>query len=84
MAFSGYIGMLTPTDLQMVQRVFDQLCKERRLAQRDREQREDLAAELIRTFRQGATNEVDLWQRISKLRRAQTGVTQAAGTAGGC
>lgn len=72
MAFSKYIGMLTPTDLAMVQRVFDQLCNERRLAQKDREQRENLAAEVVQAFRQGAVTEPDLWQRMSKLREAKT------------
>ncbi|MFI0849302.1 RNA-binding protein [Mesorhizobium sp. IMUNJ 23232] len=73
MAFSDYTGMLTPTDLALVQRVFDRLCDERRLAQKDRDQREELAAEIIRVFQKGATDEADLWRSLSKRRRARDG-----------
>ena len=75
MAFSDHIGMLTPVDLAMVKRVFDQLCDERRLAQKDRDQREELAAEIIRVFQKGATAEADLWRSLSKRRKARDGVT---------
>ncbi|PBB83989.1 MAG: hypothetical protein EOS41_28300 [Mesorhizobium sp.] len=53
-------GVYEPADLALLQRVFDRLCKERRLAKKDREQREQLAAEVIHVFSEGITGEMDL------------------------
>jgi hypothetical protein len=53
MPLSRYSGIFEPDDLALLQRVFDRLCKERRLARKDREQREALAAEIIGQFDNG-------------------------------
>jgi hypothetical protein len=53
MPLSRYSGVFEPDDLALLQRVFDWLCKERRLARKDREQREALAAEIIGQFDNG-------------------------------
>ncbi|MDG4881927.1 RNA-binding protein [Mesorhizobium sp. WSM4884] len=45
MSLSRYCGVYWPADLDMLQRVFDRLCDERRLAKKDREQREFLAVD---------------------------------------
>ncbi|MET3595147.1 hypothetical protein ABID26_004559 [Mesorhizobium shonense] len=66
---SRYGGVYGPADLDLLQRVFDRLCDERRLAKKDREQREQLAAEVIRVFDDGITGEADLLRAISKRRR---------------
>lgn len=71
MAFTGYSGIFEPSDLEVIQRVFDQLCKERRLALKDKDQRELLAAEIISVFQKGATAEADLWRSLSKRRQGQ-------------
>lgn len=71
MPLTSYTGILTPADLKVVQKVFDQLCEERRLAQKDRDQREELAAEVVRVFQQGITSEADLRRFVSKRRKGQ-------------
>lgn len=50
MPFTGYRTRFSPSDLTHMQKVFDQLCVERRVLAEDREQREELAADVIRTF----------------------------------
>ncbi|TGS71554.1 RNA-binding protein [Mesorhizobium sp. M3A.F.Ca.ET.174.01.1.1] len=62
-------GVYEPADLALLQRVFDRLCQERRLAKKDREQREQLAAEVIHVFSEGITGEMDLWRAISRRTR---------------
>ncbi|MDG4881965.1 RNA-binding protein [Mesorhizobium sp. WSM4884] len=62
-----------PADIDILQRVFDQLCKERRLALKDSEQRERLAREVIDAFENGLTDETELWRALSKLRSARAG-----------
>ncbi|TIM69735.1 MAG: hypothetical protein E5Y52_04715 [Mesorhizobium sp.] len=52
-----YSGVYWPADLGMLQRVFDRLCEERRLARKDREQREYLARELFQVFDDGINEE---------------------------
>ncbi|GLS31355.1 hypothetical protein SAMN04488498_114100 [Mesorhizobium albiziae] len=69
MPFSRYNGVFEPADLELLQRVFNQLCYERRLAQKDREQREDLATQIIREFNSGTTDEADLLQAFSRRHR---------------
>ncbi len=69
MLLSRYRGILEPTDLALVQRVFDRLCKERRLARKDKEQREELAGEVICAFQHGVTDEAELWRSFSKRRK---------------
>ena len=69
MPLSRYSGMFEPADLDVLQRVFDQLCKERRLALKDKEQREDLAAEIVRAFQHGIGDEAKLLQAMSKRRK---------------
>ncbi|WP_176478471.1 MULTISPECIES: RNA-binding protein [unclassified Mesorhizobium] len=71
MSLSRYGGVYEPADLALLQRVFNRLCEERRLARKDREQREQLAGEVIRAFDDGTTNEAALWRAISKRRKAR-------------
>jgi len=70
MPLSRCSGVYGPAELDMLQRVFDRLCDERRLAQKDREQRECLAAEVFQIFDDGTTDEAALLRTISKRRRA--------------
>lgn len=70
MPLSRYSGVFEPADLDLLQRVFDQVCIERSLAQKDKEQREDLAAELVSVYRNGITDEGELLQALSKRRLA--------------
>ncbi|TIN14159.1 MAG: RNA-binding protein [Mesorhizobium sp.] len=70
MSLSRCSGVYGPADLEMLQRVFNRLCDERRLAKKDREEREYLARELFQTFDDGMTDETDLWRALSKRRRA--------------
>ncbi|TIT77884.1 MAG: hypothetical protein E5W57_13370 [Mesorhizobium sp.] len=70
MSLCRYSGVYEPADLAMLQRVFDRLCEERRLAKKDREQREFLAMELFQVFDDGITDEADLLRALSKRRRA--------------
>lgn len=65
-----YAGVYWPADLDLLQRVFDRLCVERRLAQKDREQREDLAMEVFQVFDAGTRDEADLLRALSKRRIA--------------
>lgn len=69
--FKKYSGVYAPCDLDILQRVFDQLCRERRLALKDEEQREHLACEVIAAFDRGITDETELWKLLSKLRIAK-------------
>ncbi|WP_167484192.1 RNA-binding protein [Mesorhizobium tamadayense] len=69
MPLTRYSGIFEPADLDLLQRVFDQLCKERRLSQKDREQRQALAEEVVVVFQDGAMNEAELWQALSKRRK---------------
>jgi hypothetical protein len=43
------------------------LCGERRLALKDRDQRENLACEVIEAFQNGLTDEAELWRALSRL-----------------
>ncbi|MFK0693203.1 RNA-binding protein [Mesorhizobium sp. IMUNJ 23033] len=70
MPLRRYSGVFEPVDLDLLQRVFGRLCDERRLAQKDKEQREDLAEEIVSAFRNGIVDEADLLQALSKRRRA--------------
>ena len=79
MALTSYNGILKPADLEVIQKVFDQLCEERRLAQKDRDQREELAAEVIHIFRQGITSEADLRRLLSKRRHGYGDVAGLSG-----
>lgn len=74
MPFSHYgRGIYGAAELGLLQRVFDRLCHERRLAKKDREQRDQLAAEVIHFFDDGITGEVDLIRALSKRQSAQSG-----------
>ncbi|RWG00301.1 MAG: RNA-binding protein [Mesorhizobium sp.] len=64
MSLSRSSRVYGPADLDMLQRVFDRLCDERRLARKDREQRDYLAKD------DGITDETDPWRALSKRRRA--------------
>ncbi|WP_207770971.1 hypothetical protein [Kumtagia ephedrae] len=75
MPFTRYFGVFNPTDLAIIQKVFNQLCEERRLAQKDRDEREALAAEVVRVFQYGITAEGDLWQSVSRRRKAKDVIT---------
>ncbi|MDG4881936.1 hypothetical protein [Mesorhizobium sp. WSM4884] len=70
MSVSRCSGVCWPADLDMVQRVFDRLCDERRLAKKDREQREYLAKELFQLFDNGTIDETALLRALSKRGRA--------------
>ncbi|TPK61139.1 hypothetical protein FKO01_59790 [Mesorhizobium sp. B2-3-3] len=70
MSLSHCSGVYCPADLEMLQRVFNRLCHERRLAKKDREQRKYLAAEVFRVFEDGIQEEADLLRALSKRRRA--------------
>ncbi|MGX9575849.1 RNA-binding protein [Mesorhizobium sp. f-mel] len=70
MTFSKFSSIFTSDDLDLLQKVFDQLCQERRLALKDRDQRERLACEVIEAFENGFTDETELWQALSKRRTA--------------
>lgn len=61
-----------PADLDKLQRVFDRLCDERRLAKKDKEQRNQLAAELFQVFDEGTTEEGDLLRLLSRRTRTKT------------
>ncbi|WP_322419562.1 RNA-binding protein [Mesorhizobium huakuii] len=69
MPLAGCGGMFEPEDLDVLQRVFDRLCAERRLAQKDREQREVLAQDVICLFQVGVTDEDELWRALTKRSR---------------
>ncbi|MET3590850.1 hypothetical protein ABID26_000229 [Mesorhizobium shonense] len=71
MAFTKHSGIFTPIELELLWRVFDQLCNERRLALKDGDQREQLACEVIEAFQNGFTAEAELWQSLSKRRSAR-------------
>ncbi|MGX5829945.1 hypothetical protein [Mesorhizobium sp. 43Arga] len=70
MAFSKFASLYTSEDLNLLQTVFDQICQDRRLAVKDREQRERLAREVMEAFEDGFTDEIELWQSLSKRRTA--------------
>ncbi|WP_181170724.1 MULTISPECIES: RNA-binding protein [unclassified Mesorhizobium] len=71
MAFKKYRGIYTPSDIDLLQRVFDRLCSERRLALKDEEQRDYLACEVIAAFDSGVADETELWRSLSRLRVAK-------------
>ncbi|TPI26627.1 RNA-binding protein [Mesorhizobium sp. B3-2-1] len=56
MPFSKFSSRFTSEDLNLLQKVFDQLCQERRLPLKDRDQRERLALQVIAAFEGGFTN----------------------------
>ncbi|WP_292360929.1 hypothetical protein [Mesorhizobium sp.] len=66
MPLAHYGAAYQPADLDLLQRVFDRLCGECHLALKDREKREQLAAEVIRVFDDGITAEAELLRVISK------------------
>ena len=70
MPFTKCSNIFTPDDLEILQKVFDQLCNERRLALNDGDQRERLACEVMEAFQNGAADEVELWRLFSKRRMA--------------
>ena len=69
MPLSKYQGRVGPADLEIMRRVFDTVCEERRIALKDKVQRDELAAEVIRAFSSGATDEADLlrWSRGDRI-----------------
>lgn len=69
MPLSRYQGRFDPVDLAIMRRVFDIVCKERRIALKDKDQRNDLAEQIIRAFDDGATDEAELLRLISRRRR---------------
>ena len=69
MPLSRYSGVFEPADLELLQRVFDRLCKESRLALKDKEQRLELAAEIVDVFKHGIDDEAELLQAMSKRRK---------------
>lgn len=71
MPFTKFSSIFAPADLEIIQRVFNQLCQERCLALKDGEQRSLLAAEVIDAFESGFIEEANLWQSLSKRRMAK-------------
>lgn len=71
MPLSRYSGVYEPADLDLLQRVFDRLCYERRLAKKDRDQRWQLGSQVFDAFDNGLTDETELWRSLSKLRTAK-------------
>ena len=69
MPLSRYRGVFEPADLELLQRVFDRLCKERRLALKNKVQRLELAAEIVAAFKHGIDDEAQLLQAVSKRRK---------------
>jgi hypothetical protein len=63
-AIRKYSDALTPEDLAMLIRVFNQLCDKRGI---DREQADDLAAALVAQFQRGVTDEQKLLNGIYPL-----------------
>lgn len=61
-----HLGIFEPCDLDLLQRVFDRLCDERRLTEKDKDQREALAEDVIRAFRNGITDEAELGGAVSQ------------------
>lgn len=70
MSLVGCSGVFEPADLDLLRRVYDKLCAERRLAHKDREQREVLAREVICHFQDGVTDEAELWRVLTKRSRS--------------
>lgn len=68
MPLSKYQGRIGPVDLEMMRRVFDTVCAERLIAQKDKEQRDDLAAEIVTAFDYGAADEKELLRAVSRRR----------------
>lgn len=71
MSLSRNSGEYEPADLDLLQRVFDRLCKEGRLALKDKDQRENLASQVFEAFDSGSTDETELWRSLSKLRTSK-------------
>ena len=69
MPLRRYSGVFDPADLALLQKVFDRLCRERRLALKDKEQRATLAQEVVSVFERGVVDEAELIQVLSKRRR---------------
>ena len=70
MPFHIYGALFNPSDLAMLKIVFDRLCAERRLAAKDKDQREELAAEVFFLFQGGVVSENALWRALSRRRSA--------------
>ncbi len=68
MPLSRYQGKFGLNDLPIMQRVFDAVCKERRLALKDKEMRNDLAVEIVTAFDHGAIDEELLLLAVPKRR----------------
>ncbi|MDG4897749.1 RNA-binding protein [Mesorhizobium sp. WSM4976] len=66
MPLSRYAGTYDPAELQLIQRVFDLLCAQRGLTVREKERREDLAADILRVFNDGTRTEADLLRTLSR------------------
>lgn len=60
MPFANHSGIFVPSDIAILQKVFDRLCDERRLGPEDKERRDDLAGEILRAFQRGVTDEAEL------------------------
>lgn len=71
MPFTKFCTIFEPGELAIMQRVFDQLCRERRLALKDMDQREWLALEVVEAFANGFVDETELWESLSKRRTAR-------------
>lgn len=68
MPLHRYSGAFDPSELDLLQRVFDKLCEKRLLRKEDDEQKEFLAVEIMSAFRNGITDEDDLLRTLSTRR----------------
>ncbi|MDG4881860.1 RNA-binding protein [Mesorhizobium sp. WSM4884] len=60
-----YREVYEPADLDLLQRVFDRLCREHGLTPHNSDQREALALKVISAFEKGVTDEAELLQALS-------------------
>ena len=67
MPLSRYSGMFEPDDLELLQRVFDEVLIERGIADKDAEKAVVLAAEIVLLFSQGARDEATLLRGLAKV-----------------
>nr|WIE90383.1 hypothetical protein P9270_022940 [Mesorhizobium sp. WSM4875] len=70
MAFTKHSGIFTPVELELLQKVFDQLCNDRRLALKDGDQGEQLASDVLEAFQNGFSAEAELLQSLAERRTA--------------
>jgi hypothetical protein len=66
MPLRRYSGVFGPADLEMLQKVFDQMCAERNVAEEDLMQRDEIADQVVTLFQRGVMDEAELMKTLSK------------------